>query len=141
MLEAGEAGLPVAATRLIAGQFGWGDRKIAASDNPAALAALCVGLHEDAALWNGMRAPAGGGGWPSVERSGSGMACGRCCPGRERQRARAPRICCSTVATAAAPGWLGDKPMDARTWPNCMAVRSAGAPDWACWTRSRSWRA
>lgn len=53
VLEAGEAGLPVLTTSLIAAQLGWTPgHEVAAADEPAALAALGVKLHEDAAFWH-----------------------------------------------------------------------------------------
>ena len=58
VLEAGEAGLPVVTTGLIAGQLGWTAREIAAADDPAVLAVLAVGLHQDAARWAAVRGAA-----------------------------------------------------------------------------------
>lgn len=54
VLEAAAAGLPVVTTRLIAGQLGWGGA-LAASDDPAGLAAHAVRLHTDEAAWRTMR--------------------------------------------------------------------------------------
>jgi hypothetical protein len=56
VLEAGAAGLPVAATALVATQLGWTDGgEIAAVDDPSALAARAVTLHDDPGLWSRTR--------------------------------------------------------------------------------------
>ncbi len=56
VLEAGAAGVPVAATALVATQLGWSDGgEIVAVDEPAALAARAVALHEDPGVWSRTR--------------------------------------------------------------------------------------
>lgn len=56
VLEAGEAGLPVLTTGLIAAQLGWTDAEaIAAADDPAAVVDRAVALHRDEAAWTAMR--------------------------------------------------------------------------------------
>ncbi len=56
VLEAGAAGVPVAATALVASQLGWTDGgEIVAVDEPAALAARAVALYEDPGLWSRTR--------------------------------------------------------------------------------------
>lgn len=56
IIEATAAGLPVACTTLMARQLNWQDEgALAASDDPAGLAASAVALHEDAATWLAMR--------------------------------------------------------------------------------------
>ena len=60
ILEATAAGLPVAATRLMAHQLGWQPGlEIIAEDDAQALAAGCVTLHEDVDFWRSMRTAAG----------------------------------------------------------------------------------
>lgn len=59
ILEATGAGLPVAATRLMACQLGWQNgRDIVAEDDIQALSRGCIALHEDFDFWNSMRAAA-----------------------------------------------------------------------------------
>lgn len=56
VVEAAAAGLPVACTTLMARQMGWAEYDaLAAADDPAALAAGAVALHEDAAAWQARR--------------------------------------------------------------------------------------
>jgi GT2 family glycosyltransferase/SAM-dependent methyltransferase len=56
ILEATVAGLPTAATMLMARQLGWiPNVEIAAADSPAALAAAAVILHEKSSVWSAMR--------------------------------------------------------------------------------------
>jgi GT2 family glycosyltransferase len=57
--QAAALGIPVVATRLIADQLGWSDgvELLVGEDGPG-LAAACARLHEDAALWNAVRAAA-----------------------------------------------------------------------------------
>ena len=56
ILEATAAGLPTIATRLMARQLSWiPGIEIAAEDEPSAFAAASLALHEDQALWDGMR--------------------------------------------------------------------------------------
>ena len=55
IVEATAAGLPTACTTLMARQLGWqGAEALAAADEPAALAAQAVALHENATAWQGM---------------------------------------------------------------------------------------
>jgi glycosyltransferase involved in cell wall biosynthesis len=57
ILEAAAAGLPIAGTRLMAEQVGLQPgTEIIADDEPAALAAGCMRIHEDAEAWGAMRA-------------------------------------------------------------------------------------
>ncbi len=57
ILEATAAGLPTAGTRLMARQLAWTPGvEIVAEDDAAALATAAIELHEDAAVWEAMRA-------------------------------------------------------------------------------------
>jgi GT2 family glycosyltransferase/SAM-dependent methyltransferase len=59
ILEATAAGLPTAATKLMAQQLGWTPGvEIAADDDPGALAAAAATLHEESSVWSAMRAAA-----------------------------------------------------------------------------------
>jgi glycosyltransferase involved in cell wall biosynthesis len=59
ILEATAAGLPTAATSLMARQLGWRPTvEIAAEDEPMLLAAAAVTLHEDNSAWGAVRAAA-----------------------------------------------------------------------------------
>jgi glycosyltransferase involved in cell wall biosynthesis len=59
ILEATAAGLPTVGTRLMARQLSWiPGIDIAAEDEPSAFAAAALALHEDEALWDGMRTAA-----------------------------------------------------------------------------------
>jgi GT2 family glycosyltransferase len=54
--EATEAGLPTAATRLMARQLAWTPgTEIAAEDEPSSLAAVALALHEKETVWTAMR--------------------------------------------------------------------------------------
>lgn len=57
--EAAARGMPVVATRLIAGQLGWRDgTELLAADDPQEYAQAIARLHTDSALWDGVRAAA-----------------------------------------------------------------------------------
>ena len=59
ILEATAAGLPTAATSLMARQLGWAPSvEIAVEDEPMALAAAAVTLHEESSAWSVVRAAA-----------------------------------------------------------------------------------
>jgi glycosyltransferase involved in cell wall biosynthesis len=59
ILEATAAGLPTAATSLMARQLGWAPSvEIAAEDEPMSLAAAAVALHEERSAWGAVRAAA-----------------------------------------------------------------------------------
>jgi GT2 family glycosyltransferase len=59
IVEATAAGLPTAATSLMARQLGWAPSvEIAAEDEPMALAAAAVTLHEESSAWSAVRAAA-----------------------------------------------------------------------------------
>ncbi len=59
ILEAAAAGLPTAATSLVARQLGWAPGiEIAIEDEPVSLAVAAVTLHEDSSAWGAVRAAA-----------------------------------------------------------------------------------
>ena len=59
ILEATAAGLPTAATSLMARQLGWAPSvEIATGDEPMSLAAAAVTLHEESSAWGAVRAAA-----------------------------------------------------------------------------------
>jgi glycosyltransferase involved in cell wall biosynthesis len=59
ILEATAAGLPTAATSLMARQLGWAPGvEIAVEDEPMSLAAAAVALHEERSVWGAVRAAA-----------------------------------------------------------------------------------
>ena len=55
MQQAAALGIPIVATKLVAGQIGWQDgRELLVADDPAEFAAACVRLWQDASLWQSL---------------------------------------------------------------------------------------